>query len=50
MPLMNEKYPQQLEFFLVVTMTILSMFAIFCFLMKKIKNLYHFYVQTRAKT
>ena len=44
------KIPPQLELFLVVTMTILSMLAIFCLLMKTITNSYHFYVQARAKT
>ena len=44
------KIPPQLEFFLVVTMTVLSMLAIFCLLMKTITNSYHFYVQARAKT
>ena len=44
------KIPPQLEFFLVVIMTILSMLAIFCLSMKTITNSYHFYVQTRSKT
>ena len=44
------KIPRQLEFFLVVTMTTLSILAIFCLLMKAITNSYYFYVQTWAKT
>ena len=47
----ERKIPPHLDLcFLVVTMNISSMLAIFCLLMKTITNWYHFYVQTQAKT